>query len=130
MASPVTEWSGPDLTTSSELARLRYREAVVALVAGVGTAERLFDGAVAADPDFALARLGRTVSRLATGRDVAPAVIDRAGLTRGERQHVEIVELMLAGSAARAIDLRREHLVEYPGDLLIVWLPALDSSHT
>ena len=32
---------------------------------------------------------------------------------------------MLAGDCRHARDLRREHLLEFPGDLLIVWLPVL-----
>ena len=46
-------------------------------------------------------------------------------MQRGERQHVEIVNTALAGGATHAADLRREHLLEFPGDLLIVWLPVL-----
>lgn len=47
-------------------------------------------------------------------------------LHRWERQHGEIIRVAMTGDAARAADLRREHLVEYPTDLLIAWLPAAD----
>ena len=46
-------------------------------------------------------------------------------MSRGERQHVEVVHAALSGDTCRADDLRREHLLEYPGDLLVVWLPAM-----
>ena len=49
------------------------------------------------------------------------------GLTLGERQHVAVVRAHLAGDPERAHDLRRQHLAELPGDLLVVWLP---SGHT
>ena len=45
-------------------------------------------------------------------------------LTRGERQHQEIIRAALRGDVAHAADLRRVHLLEFPGDVLIVWLPA------
>ena len=45
-----------------------------------------------------------------------------ARLTRGERQHLEVVRALLGDDPGRADDLRREHLAEFPGDLLVVWL--------
>ncbi len=36
-----------------------------------------------------------------------------------------LVVTPFAGYQGHATDLRREHLLEYPGDLLIVWLPVL-----
>ena len=71
-----------------------------------------------------LAHVGLGVSRfVATGVAYAPPAVAPAG--RGERHHAEIVRAWLTGEHRRGVDLRREHLVEYPGDVLIVWLPAL-----
>jgi DNA-binding GntR family transcriptional regulator len=39
---------------------------------------------------------------------------------RPERQHVEIVALVLVGDVARARALRAAHLAEFPDDVLIV----------
>ena len=49
-------------------------------------------------------------------------------MTRAERQHREVVHTTLAGDVRHAADLRREHLLEFPGDVLIVWLPVLRTS--
>ena len=43
--------------------------------------------------------------------------------TRGERQHVETVRVWQAGDLRHAHDLRREHLLEFAGDLFVVVLP-------
>lgn len=44
------------------------------------------------------------------------------GGTRRERQHVEIVALVLVGDIARARALRAAHLAEFPDDVLVVHL--------
>ena len=115
-------WSAPPLSTPSREAETRYRQGVAALVAGLSQAEDLLDEAVAIDPDFFLARIAAAVAKASDDRPyAAPAPTGR--LLRGERQHTEIVEAELAGDRRHAADLRREHLLEFPGDLLIVWLP-------
>jgi DNA-binding GntR family transcriptional regulator len=45
-------------------------------------------------------------------------------LTRKERHHVEIVLLAVAGDVARASALAREHLVEFPDDVVVARLLA------
>ena len=50
---------------------------------------------------------------------------DPSMLSRPERQHCEIVRAAFEGDLERAAELRRTHLLEYPGDVLIVWLPAV-----
>ena len=123
---PPTErgWTPPPLSTTSTDALDRYHRGIAALVAGLSHAEELLDEAAAIDPGFFLAHLGVTVARAATGHPYT-VPIRPPRLLRAERQHAEIVETQLAGHRRRAADLRQEHLIEYPGDLLIVWLPAL-----
>jgi hypothetical protein len=111
------------LSTASTEALDRYHRGIAALVAGLGYAEELLDEATVIDPGFFLAHLGATIARAASGRPYT-VPIRPSLLSRGERQHVEIVMAHLTGHRRRAADLRQEHLVEYPGDLLIVWLPA------
>ena len=53
---------------------------------------------------------------------VARVLTAAEGLTRCERQHVEIVALVLVGDVARARALRGAHLAEFPDDVLIVHL--------
>jgi hypothetical protein len=36
-----------------------------------------------------------------------------------------VVAAAFDGDPWHAADLRREHLLDYPGDVLIVWLPAV-----
>ena len=45
-------------------------------------------------------------------------------LTRAERQHREIVSLLLAGDRARGRALAMEHLAEFPDDLVVTRLLA------
>jgi DNA-binding GntR family transcriptional regulator len=121
-------WDTPPLSTTSAEAATRYRRGIAALVAGISHAEDLLAEAIAIDPDFHLARIGIAVANAVAGQAYAAPMPTRRPL-RGERQHGEIVEAALAGDRHHAADLRREHLLEYPGDLLIVWLPALRPSH-
>jgi hypothetical protein len=111
-------WRAPELSSDSALAIQHYCDGIADLVAGTGHAEQLLDAARRADPRFALAHVAHGVASGAwtdppTGRPT----------TRGERQHVETVRVWRCGDAGRARDLRREHLLEYAGDLLIVVLP-------
>lgn len=120
-------WEVPPLTTASVEAAIRYRDGIAALVSGAGPAEPLLAAAVAIDPDFFLARIGLAVCDVGTGAPYeAPEPAPPALLGRAERQHAEVVQALLSdGSGRHGADLRREHLMEFPGDLLIVWLPSL-----
>jgi hypothetical protein len=119
-----TPWASPPLSTSSGAAEACYRHGIAALVAGSSHAGDLLDAALAADPDFLLARVAVAVLVALAGRPyVAPERTPDA--FRAERQHAEIVAAAFTGDRRRAVDLRREHLVEFPADLLIVWLPLL-----
>jgi hypothetical protein len=114
-----TPWPRPELSTASPAAE-HYVDGVAALVAGAAHARRHLTAALAADPLFALAHVAAAV---ADGRPVA--VPTGARTSRGERHHIETARAWLDGDARHARDLRREHLLEYPGDLLIVALPLL-----
>lgn len=111
------------LSTPSAEAVERYREGIAALVSGAPHAEHLLDAALAADDGFVLAHVARGVLDVMRG-DRYP-VVAAGATTRGERQHAEVVRTLLAEDSVRGRDLRREHLLEFPGDLLIVCLPML-----
>ncbi len=116
-------WLPPTLSTPSADACRLYRDGIVDLVAQAAHHRSLLRAAVAADPHFHLAHLALAVAEVEAGDPFQ--VPPHAGrLTRGERQHAEIVSRHLADDVGRCHDLRREHLLEFPGDLLIVWLPA------
>ena len=102
-----------------------YRVGVAALVAGGAHASRLLATAIALDPGFALARRRCAVALALEGRPYEPLPRAACAINRAERQHLEVVQAALSGSVRRAHDLRREHLLEFPGDVLIVWLPVV-----
>ena len=114
----------PSLSTSSAEAVGCYRRGIAELVAGTGNAESLLAEALAIDPMFLLAGIGAAVAQVVAGQPYSRARRGHRPL-RGEGQHAEIVDVAFMGDATRAAYLRREHLLEFPGDLLIVWLPAL-----
>jgi hypothetical protein len=115
-------WATPPVTVTDPAAIRHYESAVAALVAEAPHATSLLDEALAEHPDVALTRVARAVAdAMRDGAFLLPDIGD--GLSRGERQHLEVVRATFAGDAERASDLRREHLSEFAGDLLIVWLP-------
>jgi hypothetical protein len=128
MTPNAIRWEVPPLSTASVQAAIHYRDGIAALVCGSANAARLLAAAVALDPEFVLAKVGLAVSQVVDGdRYVALAL--PATIGRGERQHAETVQTALTGDPGHAADLRREHLLEFPGDVLIVWLPVLQSGH-
>ena len=125
MTPNAIRWEVPPLSTKSVDAAIHYRDGIAALVSGIANADRLLGAAVELDPGFLLARVGLAVCDVVAGAPYAAPEIPDGVVARGERQHAEIVQTSLCGDGRRATDLRREHLLEFPGDLLIVWLPTL-----
>ncbi|MET0324976.1 MAG: hypothetical protein ABW219_07125 [Ilumatobacteraceae bacterium] len=125
MTPNAIRWEVPPLTTTSVEAAIHYRDGIAALVAGIASADQQLLAATTIDPGFLLAHIGRAVADATGGAPYVPPPTSSSLVTRGERQHAEIVAVTLCGDVHRARDLRREHLLEFPGDLLIVWLPML-----
>jgi hypothetical protein len=115
---------GLSLSTSSAVAAQAYVEGVDRFLAAQAAPEECFDQAVAADPGFALAHIGRARSLQLSGRGaLAQAAAARARelgapLDRRERQQVEALGLAVSGQGARALALIREHLAEFPRDVM------------
>ena len=124
MGSESTRWEAPPLS-SDVSAIASYRVGVAALVSGGAHASHLLTTAIALDPGFALARAALAVALALEGRPYEALPAGAGVISRAERQHLEVVEATLSGNVRRARDLRREHLLEFPGDVLIVWLPVL-----
>jgi len=114
---------GLSLTTSPPAAAA-YVDAVDRLLAAREGALEGFDRALAADPGFALAHVGRSRSLLVAGRGpegraaAAAALPCAGGLDRRERQHVEALAAAATGPGDRALALIREHLAEFPRDVV------------
>jgi len=114
---------GLSITTSPAAAEA-YVDAVDRLLAAREGALDGFDRALVLDPDFALAHVGRsrallTAGRGPEGRAAAAAAVEHAGgLDRRERRHVEALAAAATGPGARALALVREHLTEFPRDVV------------
>jgi hypothetical protein len=117
-------WATPVLSTSDPAALAAYQQGIAALVAGAALAVDLLRDALAIDASFFLGQVALAAAEALDGRPFR-SIAPPASVRRGERQHAEIVHATFAGDADHAADLRREHLVEFPGDLLIVSLPVL-----
>jgi len=116
-----------DLVISTEVAAAAhaYSLGVQLLITSAAGSGVLLRAAVAADPQFALARVALVlaVDAGAIGADGAACEDGLATrpevMTRRERQHVEVIRLVLSGERERAAVLGREHLREFPGDVLV-----------
>jgi tetratricopeptide (TPR) repeat protein len=118
------------VSTSSRAAVDAYDRGVRALLGfGADTIE-CFRQAVAADPDFVLARAALAVAlyldeQIPAGRaEMERAAADgtaRAGtLTPRERRHLEALGLFVGGRSNDAIALIKEILAEYPRDMVLM----------
>lgn len=117
---------GLEVSTSDRAAVDAYDRGVRALLGfGADTIE-CFRAAVAADPDFALARAGLAVSlylmeKIPEGRaqmELATGVA--VSLPPRERRHVEALALWVAGRGNEALPLMKALLAEHPRDLLLM----------
>ncbi|MGE3935278.1 MAG: hypothetical protein AB7F67_18595 [Rhodospirillaceae bacterium] len=117
---------GFDLSTASAAAAAQYQTGVDLYMSGHAGAEPALQGAMAADPGFALAPAALVALLRDTGRnddarryaDQARALAER--LPPRERQHVEALALMAQDQGDDAFALMRRHLAEFPRDALIL----------
>lgn len=118
------------LTTASEVAAERYRVGTDLLLSAWPGAAEALDSAIAADPDFALARAARArlqairgdVAAARTGIAQAAALAECNGTER-ERGHVATLSLAIHGQSAPALAQALDHLERWPRDVMIFSLP-------
>ena len=104
------------LSTGSERAAAFYRDGVDRMLSAWNGAGDAFDGAIAEDPDFALAQIARARvhqmnmeipearARAARARQLAAAASPR------ERRHVEIMAATIEGQPKAALSGAEQHL--------------------
>lgn len=113
------------ITTASAAAAASYARGVELLIRSSPLAAGELRAAVGADSGLAVAQAALAVDARSQGAEddcaeaLGLAVAAAPGATRRERQHVEIVSLVLRGQFGRARALRAAHLAEFPGDRLI-----------
>jgi tetratricopeptide (TPR) repeat protein len=117
---------GLEVTTASRAAVDAYDLGVRALLGfGADPAGR-FEEALHHDPEFALAQAALAVSlyldeRIPEGRAAMERAASRTtGLSARERRHVDVLAQWVAGKGNEAIPVMREHLGEYPRDMVVL----------
>jgi tetratricopeptide (TPR) repeat protein len=118
--------SALELSTSSEEARSAYLKGLDRLLGAKPAPEKLFEKAIAADPDFALAHAGEARALFLQAKvppAKAAALMARElakDLPQREKNNVEVVALTVEGGAAKAYQLAREHLRQFPADAMVL----------
>jgi tetratricopeptide (TPR) repeat protein len=118
------------LATSSALAADAYQKGVDLLLSLWPGAAEALDEAIALDPDFALAHAARARLHLIDNQVgaarqaivLAQRLVERRGTER-ERSHVQVVQALVAGESARALQGALDHADRWPRDVLILGLP-------
>jgi tetratricopeptide (TPR) repeat protein len=117
---------GLPLTTSSTRAAECFIEGLDLLLEQNFGPEEHFTQVIEADPAFALAHSALAYmyhmrAEVAEARECAQkAQALAAGVSRRERQQVEAIALFVTGQGPRSYALIREHLVDYPRDMLML----------
>ncbi|MBC7636624.1 MAG: tetratricopeptide repeat protein [Acetobacteraceae bacterium] len=117
---------GLAISTGSTVARDAYVEGCDRLLTMYPGALAEFDRAIAADPDFALAHVGRAQTLLLHS-DIAAARTARAiavslavNLPAREASHIAFFETLAAGDGAASIAALRGHLADWPRDAMVL----------
>ena len=119
---------GLPISTSSAAAADHYVEGIDLLLSQSYGPEERFQQAIEADDGFALAHGAMAAVLMFRVRPVeAKESVERAsslaaGTAHRERQQVEAIRLFVNGEGPRALALIREHLSEYPRDVLMLRL--------
>lgn len=126
----LTDRYGVAISTTSAAARDAYIDGVDLLLTVYPGAAAAFDRAIAADPSFALAHIGKARALQLSGD--LPAM--RASLTSAEtlsggasardRSHIEVFRHLFAGQSVAALAAVRTHMVSWPRDALVLSLAA------
>ncbi|HTB43279.1 MAG TPA: tetratricopeptide repeat protein [Acetobacteraceae bacterium] len=114
------------LSTASAVARDAYVQGCNLALTFYPGAVNAFDGAIAADPAFALAHAGKAQvlmreGNVAAARAALAAAKDAgAGLSAREASHIAYFDLVFAGRTDDAIAALQAHLAAWPRDALVL----------
>src|SRR5215471_11296331 len=117
---------GLPLSTHSTLAAERFIEGIDLLLEQNFGPEERFTQAIEADVGFALAHSALAYmlnlrAQIAEARECAQQAQElAAGVSRRERQQIEAIALFINGQGPRSYALIREHLADYPRDILMI----------
>lgn len=125
-ASGIKDRYGLTLTTSSPKAAEHYIEGLDLLLEQNFGSEEKFRQATEADEGFALAHAGLALMQMFRAQPaeakatIKTAVSLASGTTRRERQQVDAISLFVNGKGPQALAAGREHLAEFPRDILLL----------
>jgi tetratricopeptide (TPR) repeat protein len=126
----LTDRYGLPLSATVAAARDAYVEGVDLLLTVYPGAAAAFDRAIAADPGFALAHIGKArafqlAGNLAAMREsLATASSFGEGCSTRERSHIEVFRHLFAGQTVAALAAIRAHVETWPRDALVLSLAA------
>ena len=126
----LTDRYGLPLSTTITAARDAYVEGVDLLLTVYPGAAAAFDRAIAADPGFALAHIGKArtfhlAGNVAAMRDsLATALSLTAGASARDTSHIDVFRHLFAGQAVAALAALRTHVATWPRDALVLSLAA------
>ena len=123
-SNELTDRHGLAVSTRSVKSAASYAQGVELLIGLSLEALPALRTSVESDPHFELARVALACALAAAGLPAEALRCDCSSpschtSTRRERQHIEVVRLVLSGERERAGALGREHLREFPSDLLV-----------
>lgn len=126
----LTDRFGLTVSTADAAARDAYVEGADLLLTVYPGAAASFDRAIAADPRFALAHIGKArafqlAGNLAAMREsLATALALVEGVSAREQSHIDVFRLLFSGQAVAALAAIRVHVGTWPRDALVLSLAA------
>ncbi len=128
MSATATDRYDLPLTTESADAADHYVEGLDRFLAQIYGPELAFAQAIKADDGLAIAHAADALLTMyrndvpGAKRKIAHTKTLAVSVTRRERQHIDAIDLIIQGDNVKALRLIREHLAEFPRDMLMVRL--------
>ena len=128
MSQAISDRYGLPLSTSSSVAAEHYVEAIDAIISQNYGAGRHLGMAVEIDDAFAMGHATLAMASMfgydpvkAKGH-LADTHARAAGISHREQQQIDIIDTWINGNSPRALQLIREHLKDFPRDIVLLRL--------